>query len=359
MAIVPPQAYPGGAAGVGGYIPNVVGMGGKGQAEIIVSYSRDPKTFAVNKLATITPVKLMQGLWPRVEPGALANIYNDPNEAVWADGQPRPMGPQNTQPWGVLPYQCVRRQEPYPMGYQERDQSILPLEQMATQALAHRAMTRRAVAFYAQALNSANYPTANQGTATALAGGKWSSATGTSPYIQISLQTIATAINQATLGALNMTDLTLVLSPNAAVKTSQTQEIREYLARSQFALDQIRGDKPGQNANWGLPDRLYGMKLVVDPTIINSAARLQGLTPSYVEGDTTAIILCRPGDLPSNVTQLQSSFSTWHFFVYEKEEMLTETWDDWFNKRVVTAMTDTFDIKPVGAETGGLITAIF
>jgi hypothetical protein len=355
----PPLAYPGGAAGTGGYVTNFVGIGGKGQAEIIVSYSRDPKTFAVNKLCTITPVKLMQGLWAKVDPSILASIYNDPNEALWPDGQPRPLGPQNTQAWGALQYSAVRRAEPYPIGYQEREQSIMPLETMATQALAHRAMTRRAFAFYTQSLNIANYPATNTFNCTAQVGGKWSAATGTSPYIQASLQYLATQINQQTLGALNMNDLTLVLSPSAATLASQTQEIREYLARSQFALDQLRGDKPGQNAAWGMPDQLYGMKLVVDPTIINAAARLQGLSPSYVDGATTALVLCRPGDIPSNVTQLQSTFSTWHFFVYEKEEMLTETWDDWFNKRIVIGMTDTFDIKPVAIETGGLITAIF
>jgi len=358
-ANLPPIAIPGGAQG--GYIPMPVGIGGNGQATIIVSYSRDPKRFAVNELATITPVNHMVGYYQRVDPASQVTVYSDPNEAVWPDGAARPSmwGQQNKNALSLLPYRCIRREKGIPIGYQEKDQSYVNLQTLATESLASIMMTHRAVGFYGKALNSANYLTTNTFDCTAGVGGKWSSATGTNPYIYNSLNKAALAINQQTAGAIRLTDLTLVLSPNAAYQTAATQEIRDYIAHSPAALAQIKGDTPGQNANWQLPDRLYGIKVVVDQTIQNTAPRLQALSPSYVAGDTTALLLCRPGDVPTEAMQIQSAFSTWHFFLYSKEEMMVEVLDDYYNKRYYVGMTDTWDVEMVSPETAALVTSIF
>jgi hypothetical protein len=350
---LPTPAYPGAQ---GGYIPQF--LGGE-TANLIVSYSRDVKKFAVNRLATVTPVDKMTGYFPRLNPEAMARIYNDPDEAVWPDGQSRPTGPQNKQDYSIVQYSTIRRGETYPLGYQERDQAQLPLRAAGLDVLAFRAMTRRAVAFYQKSLSTSYYLSTHQSSVATITGGsnKWSDATGTNPYIFQSLNYAATVINKATLGSVKMSDLTLVLTPQAAWKTAATQEVREYLARSQFALDQIRGDKPGQNANWGLPDKLYGMTVEVDETMQNTGNRLAAASNAYVGPDTSAVIMLPPGKSPAG--QVSSSFSSWHFFVYQKEEMKTESFDDPQNARELLALTDNFGVSAVAPEASYLLTLTF
>lgn len=352
---LPTPGYPG---ATGGYIPNF--LGGE-SAGLIVSYSRDPKKFLVNKLLQITQVDKLTGYWKRANPGALARIYSDPDEAIWPDGAEAPRGYHNEQDISNAMYNCKRRAEADTIGYQTAKQSAYPLREMTTHTLAHRMMTRRAVAFYTRALSTDYYLSANTATVAAIAGPSvtWANATGTNPYIYKTMMYAASTVTKATVGAIQFRDMTMVLSPDAAYQTAATEEIRNYLAQSPDALAQIRGDKPGQNASWGLPDQLYGMKVEVDPTIQNIGPRLATDSNSYLATSTKAIFLCRPGDTPDNATQFSSAFSSWHLFTFQGEEMLAEEFDEPLHRRTHYRLTDCWDIQPVAPETAFLATLIF
>jgi hypothetical protein len=364
MALPFTTAFPG---PLNTYIPTFGGGGGGTQAKLIVSYARDPKRFAVNKLATRTPTQTLAGNWLTLRPEVLARILNDPNEVVWVDGQPRPTGTHNQQDFRATPYQCIRRSRPAYIGWQTRDQAVWDIQDTQLQVLAHQMMTQRAKAFYDQTMASANHLADHVKTATAWSniggtGGFWSAGTVANPIIRRSLLNIGNAIRKSTMDAVSYTDLTLVVTPPAAIAMSNSAEIHDYLARSPYALAQVKGDAPSQNGQWGLPDVIYGMNIVVDGTLRTTSGRLAvpGTTVDMLDADDNkALVIAAPGQLPGNVGQVNTAFSSVHMFVYNGEEMMTETQDETWNKRTLLSVTETYDMKIVAPETCALVTELF
>jgi hypothetical protein len=347
------------------YIP---AFGGKASANLIVSYARDPKKFAVNKLAQRTPTSTLAGNWLTLRPEALARVMNDPNEVIWIDGQPSPTGTHNQQDFRGTPYTCVRRARPAYIGWQTRDQAVWDVQDTQLQLLAHQMMTQRAYAFYDVAMNSANHLSTHVKTATAWSdlggytGGFWSAGTSTNPIVQRTLLQAANQIRKDTMDAVKYSDLTLVITPQVALQMASSAEIHDYVARSPFALGQIKGDVAGQNMEWGLPDKLYGMSLVVDGTLRTTSGRLQ-IPATTVDiqdaNDNSALIVATPGSLGGNVGQVNSAFSSMHMFVYNGEEMVTTTQDEPYNMRTLLRVHETYDMKLVAPETAALVTSLF
>lgn len=343
------------------YIP---AFGGKQTASLITSYARDPKKFAVNKLPTRTPSQELSGNFMQLRPEALARVINDPNEVIWIDGQERPKGTHNLQDFRAVPYQCVRRARSAYVGWQTREQAVWDVQDTQLGTLGHQMMTQRAFAFYAVAMNSGNHLSSHVKTATAWSniggtGGYWSAGTVTNPIIKRSLLNIANAIRMSTMDAVTYTDLTLVIPPPLAIAMSDSAEIHDYLARSPYALAQVKGDSPSQNGQWGLPDKLYGMDLVIDGTLRTTSSRLTvpGTTVDIMSAtDNEALVITTPGALGENIGQVRSSFSSMHMFVYRGEEMVVETQDEPWNKRTLLSVSETYGFNMVAPETAALVT---
>lgn len=341
---------------------------GKATANLIVSYARDPKKFAVNKLAQRWPVNYLSGYWLTLRPEVLARVLTDPNETIWADGAPSPTGSFNQQDFRATQYMCVRRARPAYVGWQTREQAAYPVQETQLQVLGHQMMTTRAYAFYTLAMNAAAYLPSHVGTATYWSGlntslglgGFFSQGTSTNPIIQRALLNIGNQIMMDTMAAVSYTDLTLVITPPAAIGMATSAEIHDYVARSPFALAQVKGDVPSQNGSWGLPDKLYGLDLVIDPTLLTTSGRLvvPGTT-TYIEGSNQGLVLCPPGAMGSNVGQVTSAFSSFHFFFYRGEEMVTETLDEPVNKRTLLRVSETWGLNMVSPESCALIQNMF
>lgn len=341
---------------------------GKQSANLVISYARDPKKFAVNQLATRTPTDFLSGLYEVLRPEALARIISDPNESIWVDGQERPKSNYNQQDYRAVGYQCQRRSRPAYVGWQSREQAVWDIQDTQLQVLAHQMMTQRALAFYNIAMNSNNHLSTHVKTATQWSniggtGGFWSQGTVTNPIIKRTLMNVANAIRQSTMDAVSYTDLTLVITPPEAIAMADSAEIHDYLARSQFALAQIRGDRDEQNGAWGLPmSKLYGMDVVVDGTLRTTSARLvvPGTTTDIMDAnDNTALVIAAPGSLGENIGQVRSSFSSMHMFVYRGEEMVVETQDDTWNRRTLLSVHETYAMQMVAPECSALITNLF
>ena len=357
-------------------LPNVTGLPGpynvyipafqgKQQVKLITSFARDPKKFAVNGLVTRTPTELLAGNWMQLRPEALARIFTDPNSVIWVDGQPFPQGTHNAQDFRAVPYMCIRRAMPDYIGNQTKDQAVWPILDTKVEALGHLMMTQRSQVFYTLALTSGNHLASHVKTATAWSniggtGGFWSAGTIDNPIIKRSMMNVADQIRKDTLATVSYKDLTLVISPPAAIAMSNSQEIHSYLARSVFALAQVRGDKPSQNGEWGLPDKLYDMNLIVDPTLKTTSPRLDVPgTFSDIMDDNTALFLAAPGALPDNVGQVNSSFSSYHMFVYRGEEMVVKTQNFPWDELTKIGIYETYDMKMVSPETTALATELF
>lgn len=358
---------------------------GKATANLIVSYARKPDKFAVTKLTQRTPVNFLSGYWLTLRPEVLARIMADPNETIWQDGSPAPTGSYNQQDFRATQYTCLRRARPAYIGWQTREQAAFPVQDTQLQVLGHQMITQRAYAFYQLAMNSANYllgPSnaastigSHVGTATfwssvyagvagggggSSGGGFFYAGTSTNPIIMRAIMNVANQITMDSMAAVAYTDLTMALTPPAAIGMATSAEIHDYLARNPLALAQVRGDSKSQNGQWGLPDMLYGMRVVIDPTLQTTSGRLvvPGTT-QYIEGSNSALIMATPGDLPDNVGQISSSFSSFHFFFYRGEEMVTKTLDEPINERTMLRVQETWSVNMVSPETCGLITNLF
>jgi hypothetical protein len=345
------------------YIP---AFGGKDRASLIVSYARDPKKFAVNGLATRTPTQLENGNFLSLRPEALARVGQDPNYYIWQDGQPFPSGNYNAQDFRAVPYQCIRRGMPDYLGDLTKEQAVWPIESTKLDALAHIMMTLRAVVYYTLMLNPLNHLTTHVKTATqwsslyGATGGGWLQGTPENPIIQRTMRNVANVIRQDTLAAVDYHNLTLVISVPAAINMASSSEINWYLAQSRFAVDQVRGDNDNQNGNWGLPKKLYGMNLIVDPTVKTTSPRLQvpGTFVDTMEYNT-ALFVAAPGSLGENTGQVNSGFSSTHMFVYREKEMVVKTKYMDYDEFTKYGIYEHYGLSIVAPETCGLATSLF
>ncbi len=338
--------------------------GGKQQVELITSYARDPKKFAVNGLAQRTPTQQLSGNYMQLRPEALARTFTNPNSVVWIDGQPAPKSNWTAQDFRAMPYACLRRALPDYVGWQTRDQAVWPIQETKLQTLGHLMMTYRAQTFYDLTLTTANHLSTHVKTATQWSniggtGGFWSAGTGQNPIIRRSLLNIGNQIRLDTMATVTYKDLTLVISPAAAIGMSNSEEINYFLARSQYALPQLRGEEQ-QNGEWGLPNRLYDMALCVDPTLRTTSARMvvPGTTVDVMD-DNTALIMATPGALNANIGQVTSAFSSVHMFVYRGQEMVVKTQDESFDERTNLMVYETYDFRMVAPECAALATNLF
>lgn len=365
------MALPNTTAFPGPYDIYIPGFNGKQQSRLIISFARDPKKFAVNDMVTRTPSDLLSGHYLQLRPEALARVFQDPNNYIWVDGQPFPTGVHNAQDFRAIPYNCLRRAMPDYMGQQTGEQAVYPLQETKIDALGHMMMTLRATVFYTNAYNvtnldqpgghlSSHVKTATQWSSlNGASGGGWQQGTPENPIIRRTLLNMADQIRKDTLATVNYKDLTLVIDPTAAIIASSSSEIHWYLAQQSGSIKQIEGDE-NQNGEWGLPKKLYGMKLIVDPTLQTISSRLT-VPGTYqdVANYNTALVAAMPGDLSANIGQVNSMFSSFHMFVYRGQEMVVKTkFDDW-NQYTKLGIFETYGISTVAPETCGLATSLF
>lgn len=359
-----------GFAGPNSVYVQATGFQGKLTTELVVSYARDPKKFAVNKLVTRTPTNYLSGYYPFLRPEALARDA----ASIWVDGQERPRGTHNEQDFNFVQFTCDRVCKTAPLGWQTKDQAVWPIETTQLAALGHMMMTRRSIDFYNVAMTPANHLSSHVKTATQWSGmggtgGLLNAGTSTNPIFDRCTKQMAEAIRKSTLDAVSYLQLAIVMTPPMAIAISTAAEIHDYVARSPFAQAQVKGDAPNFNYQWGLPEKIYGLTLVIDGTLKTTSSRLT-VPGTFVDvpgvatavdttADNTLLMCALPGDLGDNIGQVTAAFSTFHMFVYRGEEMITETISEQIHKRDLLSVSETRGFKIVSPETAALATNCF
>jgi hypothetical protein len=323
---------------------------------LIVNYSRDPKKFRINELMTITPVSKPIGKYLRIAPEVQGNITDRWNQSRrWADGAPCPIQLEAGQKHEFLEYFSERYVESFPIGYETENNAVWDIVSTQSKVLAGRMMTGVALEAYNVLQDSANYT--NTGTATSAGGGKWDVATSTNRYIFNSLMAGLDAIQKSTMNGVDERDLTLVVSPTVAEQMAASAEIADYMAGSPFSATWLQGKEfTGQLSNRGLPPELYGIKVVVDPLVRDTAALGATSSKSFTAGATTAYLIARQGAIGSEAGG--SNFSFLHCFRYTPMEFFTEVVDMPFDKRKILRVIDHRVVKAIATEAAYLFTAV-
>lgn len=359
------------ASGFNAFVPEATGQ--------VIGYIRDPNRYAYNSYTQIVSTPVPVGIFFKLhvdDPQRLASL----DEHVWEDGALRPnVNRGDGIRFDQTEFQTIRHNFPFVIGWKALDTAgrsglklLLAYSALArNQAQMHR--TQRLITLLETAGNWGN----NTGAANTLNGGYgfWDLASndptsGSYLAIKKTLDQVAINIHLKTNGVVgNFRDasdsgLQLILSPNAAARISQTDEMRDAWKRTEFAKGFVLGKDPQINAKWGLPPMYNGWVITIEDAVRDTARPLASGaesttgaagTKNFIKSDSSAVVVSRVGGIDGEYGA--PSFSTVQLYYYKREIEL-KVFDEPKHERTEGHVT--IDDKEVLAapQSGYLITSI-
>jgi hypothetical protein len=135
------------------------------------------------------------------------------------------------------------------------------------------------------------------------------------------------------------------------------------MKESRYALplltqsDKSLGGVEPVNFAYGLPDYLYGMRVVVEDTTFNPNNRnATGEAQQFVFPDNVIAVVSREEEFEA--AEGANSYSTVHLFVYGPDDMKVESETDTWNRVIKMRVVDNRQALVVAGVTGGLITNV-
>lgn len=334
------------------YVPSHEGTQG-----MIVDFSRNVNDFPLNKYVQIVPVTKSNGLYLRMTVEEAGRIVNaNLADYVWPDGADAPEHTDGTESFEYEPYWTKRTAYGFRLGQKASTQASWDIIAQHTRIHGQKAMTARTLQVATALTDSNNYDATHTSAVTSIDGvtTTWAASDVSSQSIQKSLYHAAQVILQDTLSVVRQDDLHLVISPEAAAQIRTSAEVVAYIKESPVALAQIRGELPGRNVMYGLPDHLYGFPVVVEDTARVTTRKEITTSRSFVWPDNYAVLCSRPGALEA--PEGGPNFSTCCLFMYE--EMTTELKNDADNRVVKGRVVEDYDVVMTAPVSGFLFTDI-
>lgn len=332
--------------------------------DLVVSFSRNPKKFSVNRYAHLRKVKKRLGYYLTIDPADAARVNSlDGSESLWPLNQPRPAAKfvQNHQ---FHRFDCERHTRGFELDRETVKHAEWDIKRTNGAAVAQQLMTERTLRALS-ALNGASWGTNTAAVdGTLLTGGQnWTNGTPTAPNIFNSLLQAKEAIEKATVGALSSDDMILVVDPTTARKMATSPEIHSYLKESPFAEAKLR-DKNNWNQQFGLPPDLYGFTVVVEKAVVEAAKKGGATDRKWAlngsVGTATAYLLTRPEDEGMALDEGGDDDPTVHstIAVLSYEEMNVEVFEDSKNRMLDSYITEDNAILVTSVLSGFKFTAI-
>ena len=322
---------------------------------MVVDFSRNPKDFAINSYLQIVPVDKVAGYYMKMTVEQAGRVQNtNLSDMEWADGNKAPEFHDGTEGFEFLAYATKRYALGFNLGDLSVDQASWDIVAQHGRITAQRAMTARTVLSVTALETSGNWDATHTSAVSSISGvtGKWDVSTTARTDIHRSLDYAADIILQDTLGAVDINDLILVISPACARAMAVTQEIVDHIKGSPDAKDQVRGEM-GRNSMFGLPDKLYGYPVVVEKTVKTTNTKGATRAVSYAKGKTNPVMIARPGGLTGVANA--PSFSTVTCFM--KEEMTVETKREDDNRRTIGRIVENYAVVVTAPVSGFLFTS--
>ncbi len=321
-----------------------------------VEFSRNANDFAVNRYCQIVPVKKVAGYYLRMTVEEAGRILNtDLRDFVWYDGQPASEGNEGKESFEFFAYECTRYQMPVTLGDLTIDQADWDILAQHARIKAQQAMTARTQRAITAFTTTSNYASSHVLNVTTITGntGNWAQSTTATANIKRSLATAAELILDDTLAGVDINDLMLVINSSLAKDMALAQEIIDHIKGSPEAHAQIRGELPGRNVIYGLPDKLYGFPVVVEKTRKVTTHKGATTARSQVLTASTPFMCARPGGLVG--VDNAPNFST--VVIFMLEEMTAETKRDDDNRRTKARVVENYDVQMAAPASGVLFTA--
>lgn len=318
------------------YIPNHEATDG-----MIVTYSRNPDTFKCGQYGQYKTVTENKGFWMRIDYDNAGRLDDDGQQELWPDGSPRPShnGETNKHEW--LGYKTQRREFGFNLGDLAVSQASWDVVDNHTRTDSQRCMTRRTRKAVDVLANPANYLPTHQFTAvenlSPQIAGKLDLSTTTRADVKKTFNLMGNIIRKKTLGAISQSQMMVVVSPEWAQAVSASPEIHEYVMQQEKAQKLITDDFGNVN-DFGLPEKLYGYKIVIEDAVQIRQRRGQASNPEDIWPTDTIVMCSRPGGLQAPEGPSHSSLTC-----FLKEEMTVESQDDNWNRRHLGSIVDDYE----------------
>lgn len=340
------------AGGYNTYVPNTAATN-----NLVVDFSRNVESFKLNKWIQIVPVTQTTGLYTEMTVEQAGRIGDTTGaDVVWADGDPMPQGNGKMEKHQFKSYTTTRYADAVNVGEKAAKEAAWDLLGQTDRITMQRCMTRRAKKFITLAQTSGTWDATHTSAVSSISGvtGKWDVSTTARQDIKRSFDYAIELILKDTLVGISPSDLMLVMSPGCAKRMSISQEIVDFIKGSPDAKDYVA--KGFGNALFGMPERLYGLPIVIEDTAYVSTQKGATTTKAWAMSDTAPFICARPGSLvaPKDSNQ-RPNFAT--FVGFFLEEMTVETKHDTDNRRHVARVVEDYDAKAVAPVSGFLFTA--
>lgn len=320
-----------------------------------VEFSRDEKSFAVNKYAQIIPVKKEQGYYLEMGLEEAARVVNaDGSEYAWPDGQNSPDDNGAVEDFEFKAFKTKRKAYPFPLGDLTVEQASWDIMAQHLQIKKQLAMTARTMAVQTVLQTAGNYAASHTSDVSAISGntGNWAASTTARQDIKRSINFAARRIMLDTLGVVTKKDLKLVIGPDLAHAVSESQEIVDYIKSSPNAVQQITAEINGFDQQWELPTRFHGVEIVVEDAVKVTNRKGGTRTSNFVLPGDKAMIVSRVGGLVGVADA--PNFSTVVQFM--KEEMTVEKKHEVWHRKTLGRVTENFEAKMVAPVSGFLFT---
>lgn len=326
-------------------------------ANLVIAYGRGKTNkYPMLEYTSIVPVSKPLGFYTRISAGQAWRINpTDGNQFRWAPGNKRPGGDWNKLGFVRVPYNAERFSFDTRLDQQAIDVADFKLQPLHYSMLAQQAMVWRSYNAAAVATTSGNYPASHVKTSATWGGGAWSTASDANPYIMKSIQSMAQTIQKDTGNTVaSPKDLAIVLNPVDASLISRTEEIRTYLARQEGAPAIIKGDEPLNQIRFGMPEYLYGCRVVIEDTVYNTdpTQAADSTNNDYVWPTGTVAVILRPAgqlEWPEGVEGNPSVIQ-----LMEYEALNAEALNDSYHRLLEMSVTDQWDIV-VGSQLGACL----
>lgn len=322
---------------------------------LIVAYSRNPKDFACAEYMQIVPVTKTTGAYLKITPEEAGRVLDSTLTAFrWDDGQESPEHNEGLESHDWATYRAARYAFGFNLGDLTVEQASWDILSMHAQIHAQQAMTARTVSVQNKLLTTSNWDSNHFSTAASIPNsGQFDQGTVTNLYLKQALNYAAQKTIKDTLGQVKPKDLVTVMNPADAAAISMSQEVHSYIKESPFALAQLRGDSPSQNGKYGMPDYIYGYRIIIEDAVKTTSAKGATTAHAYVMTTQNVLMLARVGGIEARYGG--PSFSTATLFMME--EMTVETKRDDDNRRTKGRVVENYDIVMTAPIAGYLFTS--
>jgi len=358
------MVHPGGAPNT--YVPST-----EATHNMIVDFSRNPNSFALNKWLYIVPVTKMVGLYTKMtveEAGRLLSATGLNRQ--WPLGNDAPEHRGELEKFDFPKYGTKRYNFGFRIPQETAQEAAWDIIAQHSRIVAQQAMTMRTQNAVTLVQTAGNWPTNNTIDVDSIAtmGGapaQWDVSTTARLSIKKSLTYGLQTIQKETLGGIKLSDVKLVIGPDTAAGMAQSQEIADFVKGSPDALKYLNNEL-GPNALYGLPQYLYGVEIILEDAVKTASRKgASSITKSYVWDGDKACLLYRAGGtggkgdsgmVGPEDSNAAPTFSTVTCFM--KEEMTVENVHDVNNRVNKGRIVENYDMQMTAGVSGFLFTDV-